>query len=210
MYSWGAGRGSENCERRRAVIRGHTMPTHLKMFSPSFSPYNKYCILYPLQPITYHMNDTQKKPNPSVTLNGAQKKQTGLIIAGAAVIVIGVLLLFLLPSGDIAKDGKITDREAQAIKAEIIKLINTPQEEPVMALVTNADQLITEQPFYQGVTNGDVLVIYPQARKAILFNPRTNKLVNVGPVNVGEPSQAGRPEPGTLAPAAPVTEGEDN
>lgn len=148
------------------------------------------------------MNDIQKKPNPNVALNGTQKKQTGLLVAGAAVIVIGVLLLFLLPSGDIAKDGKISESEAQKIKAEIVKLINTPQEEPVMALVTNADQLITEQPFYQGVTNGDVLVIYPQARKAILFNPRTNKLVNVGPVNVGEATQTGRPEPGTLAPAA--------
>jgi hypothetical protein len=142
-----------------------------------------------------------KKTTQQEVLNPSQKKQAGLLIAGAAVIVIGLLLLFLLPSGDIAKDGKITEREAQKVKTEIAKLINIPQEEPVMALVTNADQLIAEQPFYQGVTNGDILVIYPQARKAILFNPRTNKLVNVGPVNVGEASASGKKEPGTLAPA---------
>lgn len=150
-----------------------------------------------------------KKTTQQEVLNPSQKKQAGLLIAGAAVIVIGLLLLFLLPSGDIAKDGKITEREAQKVKAEVAKLINLPQEEPVMALVTNADQLIAEQPFYQGVTNGDVLIIYPQARKAVLFNPRTNKLVNVGPVNVGEASASGKKEPGTLAPAA-QTETSDN
>lgn len=147
------------------------------------------------------MAESKKTTQQTEVLNPSQKKQAGLLIAGAAVIVIGLLLLFLLPSGDIAKDGKITEREAQKVKAEIAKLINLPQEEPVMALVTNADQLIAEQPFYQGVTNGDVLVIYPQARKAVLFNPRTNKLVNVGPVNVGEASASGKKEPGTLAPA---------
>ncbi len=143
-----------------------------------------------------------KKTTQQEVLNPSQKKQAGLLIAGAAVIVVGLLLLFLLPSGDISKDGKITEREAQKVKTEVAKLINLPQEEPVMALVTNADQLIAEQPFYQGVTNGDVLIIYPQARKAVLFNPRTSKLVNVGPVNVGEASASGKKEPGTLAPAA--------
>ena len=155
------------------------------------------------------MAEAKKTTQQAEVLNPSQKKQAGLLIAGAVVIVIGLLLLFLLPSGDIAKDGKITEREAQKVKTEIAKLINLPQEEPVMALVTNADQLIAEQPFYQGVTNGDVLVIYPQARKAVLFNPRTNKLVNVGPVNVGEASASGKKEPGTLAPAA-QTEASDN
>ncbi len=155
------------------------------------------------------MNESAKKAGTPAQINPSQKKRAGLVIVGAAVIIMGVLLLFLLPSGDIAKDGKITEREAQKVKEQISKLINTPQEEPVMALVTNADQLITEQPFYQGVTNGDVLVIYPQARKAILFNPRTGKLVNVGPVNVGEASTSGRPDSGTLAPA-PQTEEEEN
>ncbi len=152
---------------------------------------------------SHHSMAEAKKATQGEVLNPSQKKQAGLLIAGAAVIIIGLLLLFLLPSGDIAKDGKITEREAQKVKTEIAKLINLPQEEPVMALVTNADQLIAEQPFYQGVTNGDVLVIYPQARKAVLFNPRTNKLVNVGPVNVGEASASGKKEPGTLAPAEP-------
>lgn len=147
------------------------------------------------------MNESAKKTGVSAQLNPSQKKHVMLLVVGAAVIVIGFLVLLMLPSGDIAKDGKITEKEAQKVKAEIAKLITTPQEEPVMALVTNADQLITEQPFYQGVTNGDVLVIYPQARKAILFNPRTNKLVNVGPVNVGAPAATGSKEPSVLAPA---------
>jgi hypothetical protein len=143
-----------------------------------------------------------KKQTSEAAVSPTQKKQAGLLIAGAGVIVVGLLLLFLLPSGDVAKDGKISEREAAKLKVEIGKLINTPQEEPVMALVTNADQLIAEQPFYQGVTNGDVLVIYPQSRKAVLYSPKTKKLINVGPVNVGEASRGAKKEPGTLAPAA--------
>jgi hypothetical protein len=152
------------------------------------------------------MAEQVKSPVQAPVVKPAQKKQiTGLLI-GAGVILVGVLLLFLLPSGDIAKDGKISEREARTLKGEVGKLIVLPQEEPVMALVTNADQLIAEQPFYQGVSNGDVLIIYPQARKAILYSYKNKKLINVGPVNVGEASKSGKKEPATLAPSESTDE----
>jgi hypothetical protein len=76
-----------------------------------------------------------------------------------------------------------------------------------MALVTNADVLIAEQRFYQGVHNGDVLIIYPQARKAILYSPTEHRLVNVGPVNIGEATRGAVNDPTSLNPApAPTSE----
>ncbi len=75
---------------------------------------------------------------------------------------------------------KINEKETLE---SISKLIIVPQGEiPVIATITNAVSLIKDQPFYKGSINGDVVVIFQKAAKAIVYSPSRNIIVNVGPV----------------------------
>lgn len=77
--------------------------------------------------------------------------------------------------------------QAQEKIKEIInqvgKLIILPEgEEPVIATINDADSLIKDQVFYKGSSNGDVVLVYQKAAKAIIYSPERNLIVNVGPI----------------------------
>lgn len=55
-------------------------------------------------------------------------------------------------------------------------------DEPVLATVTDAKALITQQAFFAGSVNGDQLLLYPKNLKAIIWSPSREKIVNVGPI----------------------------
>lgn len=77
-------------------------------------------------------------------------------------------------------------------KADIAKVVESVKnlmelpsdEQPTIATVVDAGKL-KDQPFFVRSENGDKLLIYTQARKAILYRPTTNKVVEVAPVNIG-------------------------
>jgi len=53
--------------------------------------------------------------------------------------------------------------------------------------VQDAEQ-IRSQPFFAKAQNGQRVILYTNARIAILFDEKANKIINVGAVNVGTPS----------------------
>ena len=66
------------------------------------------------------------------------------------------------------------------------KLIVLPEgEQPTVATVSDAESL-REQPFFAQAKNGYKVLIYTNARKAILYDPLSNKIVDVAPLNIGE------------------------
>lgn len=82
---------------------------------------------------------------------------------------------------------ELAKKEVQSLVAKIGKLIILPtDEEPTVATVTDADALKSEQPFYKDAVNGNKVVIYMQAKKAVIFDETKNILVNVGPIFVDE------------------------
>lgn len=86
--------------------------------------------------------------------------------------------------------------EAKQIKEKVGKLIELPQdEEPTMATVTDADKL-REQPFFANAQNGDRVLIFTQAKKAVLYRPSSNKIIEVAPVNIGnnQATQSAQPK----------------
>lgn len=85
------------------------------------------------------------------------------------------------------KNTKDTSRlETQKTIDAVAKHIVLPQDEnPTIATVTDSKKL-SSQAFFSKASNGDKVLIYTKSRKAILFNPKQNKVVEVAPINIGE------------------------
>jgi hypothetical protein len=71
---------------------------------------------------------------------------------------------------------------------QVNKLFQLPTEEiPTVATVTDKEKL-KNQPFFTLAENGDNILIYLQAKKAILYRPSINKIIDIAPVNTSTSS----------------------
>ncbi len=91
--------------------------------------------------------------------------------------------------------------EIQTLIGKIGSLIVLPSGEvPTVATVSDKNKLV-DQPFFKNAENGDKVLLYSQAKKAILYRPSANKIVEVAPVNLNmlnaqnQPVQAASPTP---------------
>jgi hypothetical protein len=89
---------------------------------------------------------------------------------------------------------KAVKEEARKTIEEVGKLVELPQgEEPTVVAITDIDKL-KNQPFFANAKNGDRVIIYTIAKKAIIYDPATKKIIEVGPVNIGTPSAQQLPQ----------------
>lgn len=84
----------------------------------------------------------------------------------------------------------------QNVVGKIGNLIELPAgEDPTIATVTDKTKL-SDQAFFAPAENGDVVLIYADAKKAYLYRPSTNKILDVAPVNFPTPTEAPQSEVG--------------
>jgi len=127
--------------------------------------------------------------------------------------IIGVLVLAVLAAGGTAayfynqtqQDPQSqVQEEIDALVAQVGELVVLPEgEAPTVATVSDIE-LLREQPFFARGKNGDRVLIYTNARKAILYDPVANKIVEIAPINLGE-NQINPPEP-EVTPEEPTPE----
>lgn len=87
------------------------------------------------------------------------------------------------------QQAKETD-SAKETSARIIQKVSNlyfvpNDEEPTVAQIQDKDKL-GNQEFFKSSQNGDYLLIYQKAKVAIVYREDVNKLVNVGPVSIGD------------------------
>lgn len=83
---------------------------------------------------------------------------------------------------------KAAQEDIKKLVAEVGKLIVLPEgEDPTVATVTDIEKLKNEV-FFQKAKNGDKVLIYTQAKKAILFRESQKKIIEVAPINIGTSS----------------------
>ena len=76
-------------------------------------------------------------------------------------------------------------REIKVITERIGKFMELPQGEvPTLATVSDREKLKGQQ-FFLNAKNGDKVLVYSKAKKAILYRPSTNKIIEIAPVNIG-------------------------
>ena len=90
------------------------------------------------------------------------------------------------------KDPQEAARAATAkLIEEVGKLTDLPQgETPTVATVSDVTKL-KNQAFFAKAQNGDKVLIYTQAKRAILYRPSTNKVIEIAPVNLGSSNSNG-------------------
>jgi hypothetical protein len=75
--------------------------------------------------------------------------------------------------------------ETQNLIDQVGKLTVLPTgETPTIATVTDASKL-KDQAFFTNAVTGDKVLIYTNAKKAFLYRPSTNRIINIAPVNLG-------------------------
>jgi len=82
-----------------------------------------------------------------------------------------------------------------ALQAQTTELVNKvgeltalPDEAPTVATVSDVSKL-ANQSFFAGAKNGDKVLIFSKSKKAILYRPSENIIVNIAPLNIDSSSQ---------------------
>lgn len=76
------------------------------------------------------------------------------------------------------------DKEIKMMVARVGKLMVLPQDEtPTLATIYDKEKL-QNQPFFAQAKNGDKILIYTKNQKAILYDPKANKILEVSSLNI--------------------------
>lgn len=134
-----------------------------------------------------------------------------LIILGLAGAV-GTAAYYVNRNNDLKKQVKTLSNPTVAAQQEQNQLISKigaltvlPKgETPTIATVTDTSKL-ADQPFFANAIYGDKVLIYTQAKKAFLYRPSANKLINIAPVNLGSGQIPAATTPTTTTPTTKKT-----
>ena len=78
----------------------------------------------------------------------------------------------------------IEKKSTESIVARVGKLILLPIDEEATIATVSDLQKLRDQLFFKNAKNGDVVLMYAKAKRAILFNPDLNKIIEVAPITV--------------------------
>lgn len=140
------------------------------------------------------------------------KISTGKIVGGLAALVfvlslVGNAYLFVQYRSLSADPQKQAQQETRDLVRAVSQLMILPEgEDPTIATVADTEKL-KDQPFFSRAEIGDKVLLFTTAKKAILYRPAANKIIEVAPINLGNAEAAPVADAAdTTVPADQVTE----
>jgi hypothetical protein len=131
-----------------------------------------------------------------------KKSKKMMWIAGAIALVLivgGGFYYYYYTQSPAGKEAKAKAETASLIK-QVSKLMILPtDDEPAIFDITDPSQLSSQQAFFAGAEKGDKLMVYSKTAKAIIYSPKRDVIVIVGPVTFDQNAK------NTSAQAVPVT-----
>lgn len=114
------------------------------------------------------------------------KKNITLVLALVALLGAGSGYYFYSQFQELKSNPQaINDKENKELVAKLGQLMVLPEnEQPTIATVADPAKL-KDQPFFAKAKTGDRVFIYTNAKKAILFDEKANKIIEVAPINIG-------------------------
>lgn len=118
-------------------------------------------------------------------------------IISIVIVCIG-LLIFVLSRQVFFADTSVSSAQSaetnvSSVASRVGNLILLPTgETPTLATVSDKTKL-QNQPFFKHAENGDKVLIYTNAKEAILYRPSINKIIQVAPLTITNPSETPAP-----------------
>jgi|SRR3989338_4062746 len=69
------------------------------------------------------------------------------------------------------------------IKKEISAVTGISEREISYLATVSDPEILRGQPFFAKAKKGDKVLIYPQSKKAVLYNPSIKKVIEIAPIN---------------------------
>ena len=133
------------------------------------------------------MSPAPKEPvmTPEVAPTVSKKKVVALVVL--VLIAAALFAYFFSEYATLTQDPNAANqKKIEAVVVKVEKLIDLPQDEiPTLATVSDPSTL-EGQPFFQNAEKGDQVLLYTNARKAYLYSPSKNIIVEVASLNIGE------------------------
>lgn len=106
------------------------------------------------------------------------------------ILAVGAAVFFYLKYQDIQSKLNnpeiVAKQEAATLVEKVAQHIELPSDEqPTVATVSDVSKL-ADQTFFASAKNGDKVLIYSKAKKAILYRPSDDKVINVAPLNISD------------------------
>lgn len=108
----------------------------------------------------------------------------GILVALIGAVLVFAVCYFIYHYVSGALGGSPANQEQ--VVDRVGKLILLPNETPTVAVVSDLSKL-QGQAFFAHARVGDVVLMYPQAAKAVLYDPQLNKVIEVAPITGGQP-----------------------
>ncbi len=114
------------------------------------------------------------------------KNNIVLVLFVLLVAMTGVSAYLYNKSARLSADPSVkAEEEVAELVKKVGKLILLPEDEtPTMATVSDPE-LLKDQPFFAKARVGDKVLLYQKSKKAYLYDPKSNKLLEVAPINIG-------------------------
>lgn len=130
---------------------------------------------------------------PEAVKKRASKMLVIYFFVALSIILLGTTGYFYYQYQKLSKSpiaAQITaEEEAKKLASEIGKLMLLPKDEtPTVATVSDITKL-KDQQFFKNATNGNKVLIYPNSKLAIIYDPEAKLIVNVGPINFAQQQQ---------------------
>ncbi len=91
----------------------------------------------------------------------------------------------------------VAEKENAELLERVGKLILLPDEKPTIATVTDPEKL-SDQAFFVNAKTGYKVLVFSVSKKAILYDPILNKIIEVAPFQINEDAKsAGQTKPKT-------------
>lgn len=115
-----------------------------------------------------------------------QKKFTRIIFILAIISIIAAIYFFFKFTELKNNPASSIDKQTKDLVARVSKLIVLPKDETPTIATVNDPMELKDQPFFANAKKGDKVLIYTNAKKAILYDPVENKVVDIAPINIGK------------------------
>ena len=143
-----------------------------------------------MEEIKVQVNDGSKdSPKPKKAKK--KKNPTVVILAILVIIFAGAagFIYYKYTQANKKTPDVVAKEETDFLVERVGKLIDLPKDEtPTTATILDKEKM-KDQPFFNNAQNGDKILIYTKAQKAIVYRVKDNKIINVGPISLNQNNQ---------------------